>query len=76
MLSLTDFVLTLSDHSGRNVRNFISKNHIPSVPIRTLRSAHKSWDAPNRTAALSPVLARLIKEDYVLYVSTIEMCLL
>jgi glycosyltransferase involved in cell wall biosynthesis len=73
VFSLTDFILTLSDHSGRYVRDFIVKNHIPCVPIRTLRSAHKSWDAPDRTAALSPAVARLIKEDYVLYVSTIEI---
>jgi glycosyltransferase involved in cell wall biosynthesis len=73
VLSLTDFILTLSDHSGRNVRNFMAKYNIPEVPTRTLRSAHKSWDTSNRGAALSPEVARLIKEDYVLYVSTIEI---
>ena len=41
--------------------------------MRTLRSAHKTWGAPERRTSISPAIAQLVKEDYVLYVSTIEI---
>jgi len=73
VLSVADFILTVSDHTRRSVEDFVVKSHIPHAPIRTLRSAHKTWDATSRSSSLSPAVARLIKEDYVLYVSTIEI---
>jgi len=73
VLSLIDFVLTQSDHSGRCVQDFMVRNHILPVPIRTLRSAHKTWNAPNQPAAIPSTIARFTKEEFVLYVSTIEI---
>lgn len=73
VLNLADFVLTQSDHSGRCVHDFITKNNIPPVPVHTLRSAHKTWDAPNHATTLSPAIARLVNDEYVMYVSTIEI---
>jgi glycosyltransferase involved in cell wall biosynthesis len=74
VLSVADFILTISDHSGRCVEDFIVKNGIARAPIRTLNPAHKTWEPPSQvTAALSPAVSRLIKEEYVMYVSTIEI---
>lgn len=73
VLSVADFIFTVSDHSGRCVEEFLVTNKIPHAPIRTLRPAHKTWDASANTVPLSPAIARLLKEDYVLYVSTIEV---
>ena len=73
VLSLTDFILTFSDHSGKRVHEFFVKNDLPLIPIRTVRSAHKTWEPPRRIGVISPAIARLIKEEYVLYVSTIEI---
>ena len=45
VISISDFVLTISDHSGQAVRKFIEQNNLPDTPVRTLRSAHKTWEA-------------------------------
>jgi glycosyltransferase involved in cell wall biosynthesis len=73
VLSLTDFIVTFSDHSGKRVQEFFVKNNLPLVPIQTVRSAHKTWEPPRRIGGISPTIARMMKEDYVLYVSTIEI---
>ena len=73
VISIADFVLTVSDHSGRAVRNFITQNNLPDTPVRTLRSAHKTWEAAAKTIPVSAEVEQLAKEDYVLYVSTIEI---
>ena len=73
VISISDFVLTISDHSGRAVRRFIAQNNLPDTPVRTIRSAHKTWDAPEDGGALAADVAKLVQEDYVLYVSTIEI---
>ncbi len=73
VISVADFVLTVSDHSGRAVQNFIAQHDLPETPIRTLRSAHKTWEEPGERLALSTEVAELSKKDYVLYVSTIEI---
>jgi glycosyltransferase involved in cell wall biosynthesis len=73
VLSLTDFIITFSDHSGRQVHEFFAKNNLPQIPIETVRSAHKTWEASRRPGTISPAIARLTKEEYVLYVSTIEI---
>lgn len=73
VLSLTDFIFTFSDYSGKQVCEFFGKNDLPLIPIQTIRSAHKTWEPPRRVGSISPAITRLIKEDYVLYVSTIEI---
>jgi glycosyltransferase involved in cell wall biosynthesis len=73
VLSLVDFITAQSEYSERCVKDFMTKNHISGVPIRTIKSAHKTWNAPIRPTALSPGIARIIKEEFVLYVSTIEI---
>jgi glycosyltransferase involved in cell wall biosynthesis len=73
VLSLTDFIVTFSDYSGRQVHEFFIRNNLPRIPIKTVKSAHKTWGPSYRTGAISSAIARLIKEDYVLYVSTIEI---
>jgi len=73
VISISDFVLTISDHSGQAVRNFIKQNNLPDTPVRTLRSAHKTWEAPATGVPVSVEVEQLAKEDYVLYVSTIEI---
>ena len=73
VLSLTDFIVTFSDHSGRQVHEFFAKNNLPCIPVKTVRSAHKTWEPPRHGGAISPAVARLTKNDYVLYVSTIEI---
>ena len=50
------------------------KDHgISAPPIRTLKPAHVTWEAPQHPKALSSVVSQLIKEDFVLFVSTIEV---
>lgn len=73
VLSLSDFVFTFSDHSRRSVHEFLVKNGLPTVPTKTVKSAHKSWERLQRDEKISSLIAGLIKEDYVLYVSTIEI---
>lgn len=73
VLSVVDFILTVSDYSGRCVQDFMTRNAIPKAPIRTLGSAHWTLDAPADAKVPSPAIERLLKEDYVLYVSTIEI---
>jgi glycosyltransferase involved in cell wall biosynthesis len=74
VLSVVNFILTVSDYSGRLVQEFMDEQGIPRAPILTLRSAHKTWDQGDRPAAtLSPAVTKLLKDKYVLYVSTIEI---
>jgi glycosyltransferase involved in cell wall biosynthesis len=73
MLRIVDFILTVSDHTGQAVRGVLKEHGISAPPIRTLKPAHVTWDAPQHPKALSSVVAQLIKEDFVLFVSTIEV---
>ena len=73
VISIADFVLTVSDHSGRAVQSFITQHDLPETPIRTLRSAHKTWEGSEERLAVSAEVEDLSKEEYVLYVSTIEI---
>jgi hypothetical protein len=57
VISISDFVLTISDHSGRAVCNFIAQNNLPDTPVRTLRSAHKTWETPARSLPVSAEVA-------------------
>ena len=73
VVSIADFILTVSDYTRRCVQEFLSKSGLPSVPVRTLKLAHKTWEPPAEPVASSPAIAQLVKEDHVLYVSTVEV---
>lgn len=73
VLRVASFVLSVSEHTARCLGDFIAENRIPPVPIYTFKSAHQTWEPPPAQAIQSPAIARLLKEEYVLYVSTIEI---
>ena len=74
VLSVVEFILTVSDHSGGAVRAFLERHKLNCPPMKTLRLAHKTWEPSNRNLAqTSREILQLLKQDYVLYVSTIEI---
>jgi glycosyltransferase involved in cell wall biosynthesis len=74
VLSVVNFILTVSDYTGKRVREFMDEQGIPRAPILTLKSAHKTWEPSEHEAvAVSPAVASLLKQKYILYVSTIEI---
>ncbi|HWF01158.1 MAG TPA: tetratricopeptide repeat protein [Caulobacteraceae bacterium] len=73
VLQIADLVLTVSDHTGEEVRAFLERKHVKAPPVVTLRSAHRSWTgARNETAPLRRS-ERLPPRSFVLFVSTIEI---
>ena len=72
MLRVADFILCVSDRAARAIEDFAVENRISPAAIRTLRPAHKIGNEPGLDADLSIAVARLIREQYVLYVSTFE----
>jgi glycosyltransferase involved in cell wall biosynthesis len=77
VLQIADFVLTVSDYSGRQVASYLAARNIQTAPaIRTLRLAH-TLPAAKVSRAPAPsgssTISRLIAKPFVLYVSTIEI---
>jgi glycosyltransferase involved in cell wall biosynthesis len=74
VLQVADLILTVSDYSGRRVREFLRSKNIAPPPIRTLRTAHQTWQGMTEAGGRpSTRIARLLAKPYVLYVSTIEI---
>jgi glycosyltransferase involved in cell wall biosynthesis len=74
LLPAVEFILTVSDHSGHMVKTFLEMSKIHCPPIRTLRLAHKTWEAATASSiSLSREVSELLKQEYVLFVSTIEI---
>ena len=74
VLSVVEFILTVSDHSGQMVKSFLEKNKVDCPPVRTLRLAHKTWEAATTPFTnMSREVSQVLKQEYVLYVSTIEI---
>jgi len=73
VLSVIDFILTVSDYSGRRVCEFMARNGIVQVPVRTLKSAHCSLATAADSDAVSSEIHKVLNEKYALYVSTIEV---
>ena len=68
-----DFIMTVSDYTAGSVKKFLDDSEIPCPPMRTLPLAHKTWKPPTESGDLPMNVTNLIKERYVLYVSTIEI---
>jgi glycosyltransferase involved in cell wall biosynthesis len=73
MLRVVDFIMTVSDYTGQAVKGVLKEHGISAPPLKTLNPAHVTWEAPQHPKALSAVVSQLIKEDFVLFVSTIEV---
>ncbi len=73
ILEMSDFILTVSDHSGKELTKYIEKFTLPKPPIRTLHQAHQTMDTPRPSRAVSKRVKDIMSEPYVLYVSTIEI---
>jgi glycosyltransferase involved in cell wall biosynthesis len=77
VLQITDLVLTVSDHSGRQVAEYLAARCTPIIPpIRTLRSAHNTLPTatvPSAAISGASKISRLVSTRFVLYVSTIEI---
>lgn len=73
IIEMADFVLTVSNHSGDELKKYIKKAGLPSLPIRTLHQAHQTMDPPRPTRAISKRVKDIMAEPYALYVSTIEI---
>jgi len=77
VLQIADLILTVSDHSGRQVADYLAARRYPIIPqIHTLRSAHHTL--ATRPAVRAPIsatskISRFISTPFVLYVSTIEI---
>ncbi|HEY3912234.1 MAG TPA: glycosyltransferase [Stellaceae bacterium] len=72
MLRVADFILCVSDHAARAIEDFAAENRMSPPAIRTLKPAYKFGNEPAGDGDLSIAIARLIREEYVLYVSTVE----
>lgn len=72
MLRVADFVLCVSNYCARAIEHFAAGNGISPAAIRTLKPAHQAYDQPGGEAPLPITLARLKREEYVLYVSNFE----
>jgi glycosyltransferase involved in cell wall biosynthesis len=68
-----DLIMTVSDYTAREVRQFLDDSNLPCPPMRTLLLAHKTWDSPRVARKLPSRVSKIITENYVLYVSTIEI---
>jgi glycosyltransferase involved in cell wall biosynthesis len=74
LFRMVDFILTVSDHTGRMLCGYLREREIPAPPITTLRLAHRTGPEPPKDGQLrSPLGARLLRRPYVLYVSTIDV---
>ncbi len=61
VISISDFVLTISDHSGQAVRKFIEQNNLPDTPVRTLKIGPQNvGSSPNERAGFG--LGRAVGE--------------
>ena len=68
-----DLVMTVSDYTGETVRRLLRERNI-SVPLATLREAHRTWTPRQLEAATSGQPRPLVANPrYVCYVSTIEV---
>jgi glycosyltransferase involved in cell wall biosynthesis len=68
-----DLVMTVSDYTGEAVRRLLLERGI-SVPLATLREAHRTWTPRQHDAAASAEARPLVANPrYVCYVSTIEV---
>ncbi len=78
MLRVADFIFCVSDHAAREVEDFAVENRISPAALRTLKPAHKAGpaheagDEPSGNGDVSIAVARLLRGEYVLYVSPIE----
>lgn len=70
-LHLADFVFTISDYSGAELKRVFAPKVAGLAPVSTLSLAHEMPAAPRRDQ-VSARIARLLDEEYVLFVSTIE----
>ena len=74
VVSVVGFILTVSDHTGKAVKAFLERINIKCPTVMTLRLAHKTWDPPTLpSVGSSNKLSRLVRDEFVLYVSTIEI---
>ncbi len=73
VLRVASFILTVSEYTGRCLREFVVQNNLPQTPIYMLKSAHKTWKLPPASDLLSSAVRRVLGQDYILYVSTIEV---
>ena len=75
ILQISDVVLSVSDHSGRVVADYLKSKNIAVPVIKTLRSAHMTWQPVKTNGGHEPSgkLAQLVGQPFVLYVSTIEI---
>lgn len=73
VLQIADLVLTVSDHTGQEVKAFLEGKGVTPPPTMTLRSAHKSWIGARNDAAVVRRSERLPPRSFVLFVSTIEI---
>ena len=74
VVTLADFILTVSDHTGRELAAYLRKIQCPDIPITTLRLAHLTWGSTSGVdAPVSKAIARILSKPFALYVSTIEI---
>jgi glycosyltransferase involved in cell wall biosynthesis len=72
VLQIADLVLTVSDHTGAEVKRYLAGRDVRAPLIKTLRSAHQSWRSGNATPPPRRV-ETLAPRSFVLFVSTIEI---
>lgn len=77
-LHVFDFILTISEYVAQDVRRYLAKNNLRSIPVEAVPLAHQIHDAPAEVPApLQAVawqgpIAPLQHRKFVLMVSTIE----
>jgi glycosyltransferase involved in cell wall biosynthesis len=73
LLSLTDFVLTISDYVASEVRNYLETRLGLNIPVRAVPLAQELEDAGVHEAELGAAVLDAASQPYVLCVGTIEI---
>ena len=77
-LHVFDFILTISEYVAKDVRRYLAKNQLRSIPVEAVPLAHQIHDAPAQlpaplqAVAWQGAIAPLQHRPFVLMVSTIE----
>ncbi len=69
---IVDFILTISDHTGLALRQFLAANGGRDIPMATVPLAHSLTVQPTGVESWPALLGRVKGRRYAAYVSTIE----